>query len=312
MASFLACGNIMSDIIKKADGTQVGPNPGGPAFFALEGIRTYSKDCALVCQAGADFDDSYGVWMKENGVSRDHVRIATEHSTVHYLNYPEEGNGKYEWHSVYGDQNLGYLKTTPEHIDMASEGTRGIYLAQNMDRVFWKKLLEIKGRRGFSMMWEVEAHFEQDSLQRIKEITTDIEMWSINLNEASVLFGIPREHEEDIIAQIVKIPADMCFFRVGARGSWVISRNSAEFCEVVDVGCTVDPTGCGNCSTGAAMYAWVSGFDPAMTGILANTAAGYNAAQYGVFPLFSDQIMLDARRLADERYHVLKKEAAEG
>lgn len=65
----------------------------------------------------------------------------------------------------------------------------------------------------------------------------------------------------------------------------MIKGNEAWHCPSIDpAGPTVDPTGCGNCSTGAAAYALSSGFDLRESLVMANVAAGFNAAQYGPIP----------------------------
>jgi len=59
MIEYLACGNIMSDNVIAADGTESGWHIGGPALFALAGARLYTDKCKLVCRTGADYVDSY-------------------------------------------------------------------------------------------------------------------------------------------------------------------------------------------------------------------------------------------------------------
>ena len=299
MPEYLACGNIMMDVIESNDGTFSHPSLGGPAFFALEGIRLFTEDCALVCQAGADFESTYSHWMQRNTVSEQYVRISADHCSQHILKYNEDGSGNFTCRSRYGEELLGYLKTTPEHIDVAAHGTKGIYLAQNTDKVFWSKLDKVKHRHGFKMMWEIEATtIEEDLMDRAREVIHLADMWSVNLNEATGLFKIPIQNEEDILNEIMKLPVELTLLRVGARGAYTVTGNTAVFCEAIDITDTVDPTGCGNCSTAAAMYAHVAGYEPRMVVAMANVAAGYNAAQFGVYPHITSEVMKDALALA--------------
>ena len=76
---YLACGNIMSDRIEDREGNLSEWNMGGPAFYALSGMRIWTKDCKLVCKTGADYADTYGKWMDANGVTRESVREELEH-----------------------------------------------------------------------------------------------------------------------------------------------------------------------------------------------------------------------------------------
>ena len=88
-------------------------------------------------------------------------------------------------------QDFGYMKTSPEEIGEFTRrgGVKGVYLAQNVDYVFWEKLDAIKKRDGFKMMWEIESpssykRYLPDVLNAMK--TVDI--FSINIQEAQTLF----------------------------------------------------------------------------------------------------------------------------
>ena len=63
--------------------------------------------------------------------------------------------------------------------------------------------------------------------------------------------------------------------------------------------------GCGNNSTGAAMYAWCETGDPLMTGIMAAISAGYNAQQKGPMMLVTEADTANARALAEKYYKEL-------
>ena len=51
----------------------------------------------------------------------------------------------------------------------------------------------------------------------------------------------------------------------------------------------VDPTGCGNCSTAAAMWAYCEGYDLRQIASIANVAAAYNVQQFGPYPTFNSK-----------------------
>ncbi len=300
MEQFLACGNIMSDYVERADGTMEEMHMGGPAFFALTGIRLWSKDCKLVCRAGADYVESYGKWMIGNSLSCDGVDIAAERCTQHILKHFDDGT--YEHRSRFGPELLGYLKTRPEDIEKAlTPNIKGIYMAQNVDRIYWQKISKLKEKYDFRFMWELEAKPRQlaDSewLPAVKDVITNADMWSLNASEASQLFGIPKINEEDIINEIMKLPVEMTLFRVGKKGAYAVSPATAVFCPSIDIGASLDPTGCGNCSTGAAMYAHLAGYPLKDVVVMANISAGYNAAQFGPYMRFTDEEMDNAQNL---------------
>ena len=315
---YLACGNIMSDRIQSADGTCSEWNMGGPAFYALSGIRTWTPDVKLVCKTGADFQDTYGKWMQANNVSMESVRYEVEEHTRFTLKYNPDGSFNHYPH--FTAEHLGYLKTHADDIDEACEGydIKGMYMAHNTDTVVWKNLAKVKEKRGMKIMWEIEYTGKvreqlgvtreqmQDRIRRVMEVA---DAWSLNHNEASDLFDIPREDDEAIINALQKLPVEFTFYRVGERGSWAVTPTNAHFCPVITpFGPSVDPTGCGNCSTGTAGYAYFAGNHPAMVAAMANVSAGFNAAQRGPYRLYTPEKMALARQLADELYAQMKAE----
>lgn len=294
MIEYLACGNVMSDEVVQPNGFKSDRHMGGPAFFSLSGIRLWTKNVKLVSQVGEDFKYTYGKWMAANGITEESVIKEAENTSCYELCYNDDGSGRGAT-SYYGDENLGYLKTHPEHIDAAAtQGIKGVYMAQGADSIVWKKLEAVKNKYGFKMMWELECFATGSKLDKIKNVIHIPEMWSLNYNEASRLFGIPRDNDDDIINELMKLTNELTFYRVGKRGAFAVTRTNAVFCPSVDVLPYVDQTGCGNCSTGAAMYAHVSGCEPAMTVAMANVAASYNCAQYGPYPLYTDEVMTQA------------------
>jgi len=298
MAKYLACGNIMSDGVVLPDGTLTRMNIGGPSMFALSGIRLFTDSCKLVTRSGADYTDTYGAWMDTNGLTRESIRVEVEHCTQHIIQH--NADNSYTTTSKFGSEHLGYLKTSPADIEAAiGPDTKAFYLAQNVDRVFWKKIAELKERTGVKMMWEIEPNITDT--ERMMDVISVPDMFSLNWFEASRLFGIPKENDEDIINEIMKLPVELTLYRVGPRGAYAVTPTNAVFCGPVDpYGPSVDPTGCGNTSTGAALYAHMEGFDPAMVVAIANVAAGFNAAQYGPVPVVTEEITDLAMKLARE------------
>ena len=102
----------------------------------------------------------------------------------------------------------------------------------------------------------------------------------------------------------LKIP--LILFRVGEKGLYTIAEGRHWFVPSVGSETAVDPTGCGNCSTGASLYAFCEGYDPLMIGVMANVAAAYNVRQYGPYPLFDEKARLEALKMSEELYRELK------
>lgn len=308
MAKYISCGNLVSDSVRSVDGVLSKPNMGGGGIFALAGIRLWTDNCKLVCHAGEDYYETYGKWMEDNGLTNDGVMIDVEKTNSSILTHRPDGTYFQEnpLGPRKGAENFGYLQVKPRELENLIESdTLGIYMTQNCDKVRWKNLLELKKKTNVKIMWELQL-FDQ-TLEQVMAVIDKADMFSINKFEASKLYDIDPNNEEELIKQLQQLPVEMVFFRVGEKGAYVLAGGKEAFCPSVDpFGPSKDPTGCGNCSTGAAMYAWLEGKDPLMTAIMANISSGYNAAQYGVYPIFDKSTMKEAKDLAVKIYEERK------
>jgi sugar/nucleoside kinase (ribokinase family) len=107
----------------------------------------------------------------------------------------------------------------------------------------------------------------------------------------------------------MELGVEFTLFRVGEKGAYAVTPEKAFFCGSIKISKTVDPTGCGNCATGAAMYAHVSGKNAKEAVVMANIAAGYNAAQLGPYPRYTDLDMDDAKKLLEENVSFVEEVA---
>lgn len=314
---YVACSNVMLDRIEGKNDEQTPLNLSGPALFALSGMRIWTENCKIACRAGADFDQYFAAWMDRHGLPVDCVDIETEHNILHLLK--RRGQNTIDWLAVYGAEHKGYLRVTPELIDRATDHeTKGIYLMQDEDIVFWRKLYDIKTRKGFKIMWENEEFLRgkkaSEKLRRVKEVLPMADLWSVSLAEAARMFNIAQRNEEDIVNAVMKMPVQLTLLRLGNNGSWAVTPTSAAYCEAIDIPRTVDPLGCGSTASGAALVAHCEGYNAARVAVMANVAAGYTAAHLGVVPRITDDMTRQARQLADAQYKkvTLKKKQWEG
>lgn len=291
---YIAAGNVMVDTVHFKDGRENRNQIGGPALFAYSGIRLFTDDALLVCNVGQDFETYFGQWANHNQVCREGIKIKADTCNHSHLLYNDDGtytsdktsNPDYYWTFI---ENLGYLKTSPEEIEAHTSGggVKGIYMAQNCDRVFWDRLGTAKKRDGFKMMWEIEGPFcKKEYTDSILHAMQYADMFSLNIQECRNLSGL--ESEDDNLAYLKTLPVDMILFRVGKKGLYTLQNGQAYFHPSAPVDRETDPTGCGNTSTGAAIYAYCNHpKDPVMVGIVANVAAAQNIRQFGAIPDFS-------------------------
>ena len=302
MAKYIASGNLVTNTVYSLDGQISRTNMGGGAFFALEGIRLWTKDCKLVCHAGADYETSYKLWLEENGLSCADVMVDEEKCNFSVVIHHEDGSyaNKADISPEEYSRRLGYLETKPDELGRAADADSvAFYTTQGTDRVRWDNLRRMKEKTGLKMMWELSI--PGMTVERVEYAAQVAEMWSLNAHEASQLFGIPLEDEQRMIDRIRQLPFEMVLFRVGKKGNYVITPQETRFCGPVDpYGKSVDPTGCGNCSTGAAMYAYMEGYDPKTVAAIASVAAGFNAAQYGPVAKITEETTALAWQLVEK------------
>lgn len=325
---YVIAGNVMLDKVVFLDGTVSGRESiGGPATFAYSGVRIWTDNVMQCSNLGADYETLFTPWIEKNNVVTDGYKVICDrcnHSIMYFKDksgaymtrdeirayeetLPEEEKEALKWLKNDAWQDFGYMKTSPEEIERWTKGgnAKGVYVAQNADRTFWKKLAAIKERDGFKLMWEIEgpwAHVHY--LQDVKEIcAAAVDIFSLNIEEAQVLFDC--EGDEACIKALQELDVDMTLFRVGQRGAYIVTKDDA-FLLPPAPGPVVDPTGCGNTSTGGALYAYAEGKDPLMVGIMANIASSMNIRQYGIIP---DMVGVreECYKMAEELYQKYKK-----
>ncbi len=306
--------------MQSIDGTETGEHLGGQAIYATSGIRLWTRDVKMVTCCGADYKQGYSPWLKANGLSEDGINVKLDFCSHVHMQHTESGAYITTTNRSglgYNNYEQGFLETHPEDIERAIDpDTAALYHhTHSPDYVLFGKMERIRKKYGVRFMWEVmygpssqfgygTPYFNHDKLQNAIEIAG---MWSLNRNEASDMFKIPASNDEDLINELMKFKgSEMCYYRVGSKGAYTIVGNSAYFVPLIDITKSVDPMGCGNCSTGTAMYAWCETGDPLMTGIMAAISAGYNAAQAGPWPLYTDEDTANANALAKQWYEKLK------
>ena len=320
MAKYLACGNVIFDSVRTAEGKELGEHMGGQALYATAGIRAWTKEVKMVCNCGKlDFDDTYLAWLKKNDLPIDGINYEQDY-TAHVCMQYRKG-GAYEWTSthsglVYDNYLQGMMELRMEQIEAnIDEDTIAVYHHPYIpDTVYFDKITKMREKHDIRFMYELVYHedflpYPYFNLEKLKDAVKIAGMWSLNSNEASLLFDIPKEKDEDIIEKLQNFPEfEMCYYRLGSRGAYVVTPKEAVFIPLIDIRESKDPTGCGNCSTATAMAAWCeTGQDPLKTGIMAAISAGFNAAQSGPWPFYTDKDEMLARKLLNEYYERLSE-----
>jgi len=258
----------------------------GGSIYCMAGIKLWCDECLYISNVGKDFSIYYGEWMKKNNCSCSGLREILPHTQYTLLKYGKDGIHTEE--SIYGAKEEEIVNILDKHdiahIDnFCNNDTKGIYIEANEKDEIWEHLDILKTKRNITVMWELPTSVATQPERREKTIETikKAGMFSVNMPEARTLFN--SDKTDQIIESVIKLGIP-CYLRFGKKGSYMICNNNAYFSESLNFGEVIDTTGCGNCSTAAALYGYCEGFKPEKIALIGNITAGYNLLQYGPYP----------------------------
>lgn len=307
---YLVTGCTRINDINFPDGRTVKGFLGG-ALFAANGIKPYCDDVLLISTAGSDFDDFYGDYFRANKISVQGMQFILPKTEYTTLDYAEDG--RWWEYSIYGkDYEKKWfpraLIKADYVIEHADRETLGVYFESGVRESVWQDIDRIReSAPDAKIMWELPTGDceNPDLRSEVLALVKNVDIYSLNLPESLHFFETNSEVESiDAIIALGK----PCFFRVGEKGAYMIEDGKAWFAPALDVAESVDATGCGNCSTGAAMFGFCEGLHPLMTVIKANLAATLNARQYGPYPKFTEELRVEINKRADQLFESLIQE----
>ena len=288
--------NMLTDIYY-ADGSIAKDRPGG-SFYSASGVRFWRDRVAYVGTAGPDFDTWYGPWFQANGIDC-RVKKCLPHTLRYTLEYRPDGI--WEERCLYGDDYEAMAKDvgriTPEMLGAcANADTKGIYIEASLSAKIADSFPAVKALIPHGcLMWEINGDDLRDAGKRaaILERIAQVDAFSMNLDEARGFF---RTEEDAPILAGLRALGKPCFLRLGEKGAGFVTPEETVFAPSIGTEDSVDPTGCGNCSTAAAMVGLAEGKSYEETSAMANLAAAYCAKQNGPWPLADAA----TRRIANE------------
>ncbi|MEA5050763.1 MAG: PfkB family carbohydrate kinase [Oscillospiraceae bacterium] len=300
---YVVNGSIFINDILEADGTQRKGLPGGAGLFAFGGILLYTGSCVCVSGRGTDWEKWFGAWSRANRICEDGLVPYDNITIVSALEYSPDGtwvecmsNGpREEQREAFEEDCRAMLRR------QLLQGAKGLYAVQPLDDAkFWDAVFDSGREAKFTTMMEL---FTQDcrpeNLERlVGGFFPHIGIFSLNRSESFELFS--ADSEEAVIQKLRQL-GKPCYYRVGKKGAYMVTKDEVVFCPSVNPfpgRPEIDPTGCGNCSTAAALYAFAEGYAAADIAAMAAVAAGYNVLQYGPYPRFDAQTRAEALAMA--------------
>jgi len=307
---YLVTGCTLLNDMNYADGSKAEGCLGG-TIYTLAGVKPFTDDVLFITTAGPDFDQYFGDYYRKNGLSMDGIQFVLPKTEYRILDYAADG--RWWEYSKYGEDfdkewGLTGLIKTGFVTKYANQETLGIYFESGVRESVWQGLAEIRSAApNGKIMWEIPT-YDIDNPEVKDEIGVLIEkvdIYSLNLPESMTYFGTKTEQES---INAIKDLGKPCFFRVGTKGAYMIQDNKAWFAPAIGVEESVDATGCGNCSTGTALYGYCEGIHPLKIVVLANLSASLNALQFGPYPHFSEALRVELVARADTIFTQLLKE----
>lgn len=307
---------------------------GGGGFYAYTALRMCTDDCLFLSSVGEDFDNFYGEWFEKNHCSKEGLFVKLDRTMYNNLKYFPDGS--YIEYSIYGDQysdeelaamrkqGLVFLaEEDPKELAKQSlrleeyvsfiDDAKGLYTSQPLTDENTELFMEHK-KNGCKIMWEIPATsvetahrvYLKGGIDGMKHYLRAVDILSINRNECSIVFE--EDSDEKIIPKLKALELPV-YYRVGTDGAYMIVDGKDYYVPLISTVAKeeeIDPTGCGNSSTGAALWAWCEGYDPLMTCIIGNVIASYNVRQYGPFLDMSEEIRKEFMGICEDYYARLK------
>ena len=282
---YVAAGYNMLTDVTFADGTQILNTPGG-SWYAASGLVFWRKSVAYVGTAGPDFDEYYGKWFSDNGIDC-RVKKCLPQTLKYSLKYRPDGIWTEE--CSQGEEYEKMAKDagciTPQMIaEACGPETKGIYIEASLSAKIADGFEEIKALvPQAALLWEINGDDLRDPAckKAIETRIAQVDAFSLNYDEACGFFGTT---DRDEICRRLQSYGKPCFFRLGEEGSALVTPAGVTFAPAIGVEHSVDPTGCGNCSTAASLVGIAEGLPPEQTLYMANLAASYCARQTPPWP----------------------------
>lgn len=280
---YVVVSTAVTDDLTLADGTHIGYRLGGAGIYAMSGIRLWTDQVALVTGVGEDFAQLYASWFAENGCTMLGLTVKDAHTAVSNVQYHADGERTET--PQYGGAHYRMLEAAPDDIAPFTETAKGVYIFKDLNDAYWDRILQLKRRHGFKLLWEINADAAvPEQRERVQKLARQCDVFSINRTEACKLFS---ENQLDwVIAKLQTWGVPMIYLRMGGSGAAVLHDSICERIPCMPNVSVVDATGAGNSSSAAVLYGYCEGMPPKVCGILGSVAAAHIIEQYGP-PSFS-------------------------
>lgn len=292
----IIAGAVLVDDIVYADGSRREAIPGGAGLYALAGAALFSDDVVLVTGTGRDLPQTFGPWMERNRLTMRGLRFADDHAPRNVLRYVDERTRTET--PVFGAEHFRRSEPTAADIAAVIGGSRSLFVFRNLDLGFWRDTLPLMARHRPRVLWEIALDAcRPQNRPRIEELAQSVDAFSLNLEEAAMIYE--TDDESRLLHTLRAVGLPLVLLRAGARGSFVVSADGIRFVPSLPA-TPVDVTGGGNAFGGGALVGLAEGRPPAACAALGTVAARLAIAQYGPPEPGDPALRATARLLVDD------------
>ncbi|NLL91359.1 MAG: carbohydrate kinase family protein [Ruminococcaceae bacterium] len=279
---YIITGYVIVNNIHFNNGENIENLMGGSSVYAYSGVKMLTDNCIMVAGIGEDFFDYYSDWVKHNNVDMRGLLVVDKHTCNTTLVYRE--NGEYRDVSKYIPEkpiHSDEFNFNGSHLSPFINSAKGLYVFASTIENF-NLAAQKEKNSSLKIMWEYPSMNTYNLKENLSEYLEYVDIFSINRPESFRLFGI---EDIDRIVELLKDTGKPCYYRLGEDGGCIITPDGHYFVSAVKPynRASVDPTGCGNSSVSAMMWAFCEGLNPVKALFYANTVAGFNSMQYGPF-----------------------------
>lgn len=288
---------VSSDEIHLPDGTVHENQPGSAGFYALAGVRVFTDRVAIAGGIGPEYLPRHGAWYRENHVSTDGLVLRAPVAPLNIITYNPDGS-RTDRPNIGLEEFRNLDPTVDEVFRCCEGGCKGVYVFKALDRDYLDALIGGRLRYGYKLLWEIsEDACCPENADVVESYLRDVDLFSINRSEAKLLYGVDDEAEAE--ARLAAASPNWVFFRRGAQGAHMLAGGRVYPCPSMQNIPVVDATGCGNASSGAALYGLCEGYGPQMAGTMGSSAAAVIIGQYGVPAHFTEAMTRQALQNAE-------------
>jgi sugar/nucleoside kinase (ribokinase family) len=276
---YAVLGRVIIDDLVLADGTEVAGMLGGAGLYAALGAAMAGeRPAGLVSGVGRDLGRADLDRLTSWGIATTALTVAGELNPRSRVVYRDDGERSET--PLLGLDHFATMAPRITDIPRSWRSLRGLSLFAGIEPRDWDGVVHHARAAGCRVLWEISADAcGTDHFDEVSALLGDVDIFSINLTEARALCG--AEQPADCVAMLAKAGAAQVSLRMGADGALLGADGELIHIDAAPSGPVVDPTGAGNCHSGALLAAYSDTGDLLLAGRRAAAAASLVVEQYG-------------------------------